>query len=252
MIVLYALLATSVVANPLLLFRQSQGKAGFLEPKPRGYDSAKATEGPCGGISFAGKEHQYWGMLADFYMQVENDVSDVRLSWSKNPDMSDAHLFQKLEKATAGSICLDDPINFADVGVQRGEEVTVQLQYHDDVTKQTMYSCVDLHLTSDHAYDPPSHLDCRNSSFIRVDENTSTNTEVVKSKQKVSPVGAGFIGAAVTLVACGLVLLGLKFGGCVFFSRSSYNLHQRRRTSNPFDDDISLNNSVSKQPMGQA
>lgn len=190
-------------------------------------------------------------MLADFYMQVENDVSDVKLSWSNKTDMSKAQVFQTLDKATAGSICLDDPVNFSELGLQRGDEITVQLQYHDDVTDQWMFNCVDLHLTSDHAYDPPTHLECRNTSFIRVDENTSTNTEVIhKGGQKVSPVGAGFIGAGVTIAIFLLALLCLKLGGCLFFSRGSFHRAQRRRTSEPFDDDISLNNSVSKAPMG--
>lgn len=203
-------------------------------------------------MSFAGKEHQYWGLLADFYLQVEHDVADVTLSWARDPDMGGARAFQTLQKATAGSVCLDDPVRFADLGLQRGDEVTVQLRYTDAASGDTMYACADLHLTGDSAYDPPAHLECRNSSFIRVDGSTDTNTEVVNSKQKVSPVGAGFIGAAVTAAVCALVLLALKFGGCVFFSRNSWNIAQRRRTSNPFDDDISLNNSVAKQPMGHA
>lgn len=191
-------------------------------------------------------------MRADFLINVENDVSDIRLSFSKNGDMSDPTLFGRIAKATAGEICLDDPVDFASLGLTRSDEITVQIVYHDDVTNQDMYNCADIALTSDHA-DREWNIQCRNTSYIHV-EGPGSSSSGGSPSGGVTPLQAGWIGACVALVVAGLFALGLKFGGCLFFNRSSFNRANRRSQSRQFDDgasDISLNTrpSMQKQPV---
>ncbi|CAK9782330.1 hypothetical protein CC85DRAFT_282372 [Cutaneotrichosporon oleaginosum] len=247
-------LALSVAANPVA--RQNAATspiAGFVVPPPRGWNYEQASVGPCGGFAPT-NNHTYWGMRADFLLTVANDISDVRLSFSKSGDMSDSVLFGRIAKATAGQICLDDPVDFAALGLTRSDEITVQLAYHDDVTGSEMYNCADIALTSDHA-DREWNIQCRNTSYIHVEQGESGSGSGSVSKQKVSPLAAGWIGACVTLAVVGLLALALKFGGCLFFNRSSYNRAKRRSQSRQFDDnssDISLNTrpSMQKQPVG--
>lgn len=192
-------------------------------------------------------------MRADFLITVANDVSDMRLSYSKDGEMSSPVTFGRIKKATAGQICLDDPVDFASLGLTLTDEITVQIAYHDDVTNSEMYNCADIALTSDHA-DREWNIQCTNTSYIHIEQPAGSDSSS-GSKQKVSPLAAGWIGACVTLAVVGLLALGLKFGGCLFFNRSSYNRAKRRSQSRQFDDtasDISLNTrpSMQKQHVG--
>lgn len=210
--------------------------------------------GPCGGFAPT-NNHTYWGMRADFLITVANDISDVRLSYSKNGDMSSPVLFGRIKKATAGQICLDDPVDFASLGLTRADEITVQIAYHDDVTGSEMYNCADIALTSDHA-DREWGIQCTNTSYIHIEGPAQSAGSGSGAGGKVSPLAAGWIGACVTLAVVGLLALGLKFGGCLFFNRSSWNRAKRRSQSRQFDDtasDISLNTrpSMQKQPAHQ-
>lgn len=83
--------------------------------------------------------------------QVSNDVSNVVISYSTSSDMSNAVTLATIESATAGTMCLDGENLFGlsallflviisnlriaeDEGFNFGDDITLQVFYHDEVT----------------------------------------------------------------------------------------------------------------------
>lgn len=204
--------------------------------------------------------HTYWGMQADFFLKVANDVSNVRLSYSTKEDMSNPVQIAKLDRATAGYLCLNDPIDWSKEGFTMRDELTLQLAYYDETTKSEMYNCADIHLTSDHAYEPHKEFTCSNTSFVSVPHQAGGPhaSPVHRAEgQTVSPLAAGFIGGAVVLGVVGVIAAFMKWKNMLFFSRrsreraSAFHTSSRLNHDHTSVDDISLQTaqSLRKQPM---
>ncbi|OWZ72699.1 hypothetical protein AYX14_01877 [Cryptococcus neoformans] len=222
------------------------GVLGFLEPTPRGWDYSTMGTSPCGG--FTTINQTYYGLSTGMEFQVSNDVSNIVISYSTSSDMSNAVTLATIESATAGTMCLDGEDLFEGEGFTFGDDITLQVSYHDDVTEQDGYQCADISFTSDHVMT----VTCSNTSTIitknggsSTSSSGSTTTVIVTAKSgKVTPLQAGWIGACVTIAVFGFALLALWYFGAIFFSRnalrrSEIQLGSHRMAQHSLDD-ISL------------
>ncbi|OXC85267.1 hypothetical protein J005_02467 [Cryptococcus neoformans] len=222
------------------------GVLGFLEPTPRGWDYSTMGTSPCGG--FTTINQTYYGLSTGMEFQVSNDVSNIVISYSTSSDMSNAVTLATIESATAGTMCLDGEDLFEGEGFTFGDDITLQVFYHDDVTEQDGYQCADISFTSDHVMT----VTCSNTSTIitknggsSTSSSGSTTTVTVTAKSgKITPLQAGWIGACVTIAVFGFALLALCYFGAIFFSRNALRRSEiqfgSHRMAGHSLDDISL------------
>ncbi|UOH84726.1 hypothetical protein LQV05_001538 [Cryptococcus neoformans] len=219
---------------------------GWKEPTPRGWDYSTMGTSPCGG--FTTINQTYYGLSTGMEFQVSNDVSNIVISYSTSSDMSNAVTLATIESATAGTMCLDGEDLFEGEGFTFGDDITLQVFYHDDVTEQDGYQCADISFTSDHVMT----VTCSNTSTIitknggsSTSSSGSTTTVTVTARSgKVTPLQAGWIGACVTIAVFGFALLALWYFGAIFFSRNALRRSENQLSSHRMAehslDDISL------------
>ncbi|WVQ85163.1 hypothetical protein IAT38_007328 [Cryptococcus sp. DSM 104549] len=242
-----ATVASAAALEPTLTKRAvaSPGVLGFLEPPARGWDYSSATQSPCGGIS--GVNRSAYGLSTGLEFQVENDVSNVVISYASSSDLSGSVVLATVDSVTAGIMCLEGENVFEGEGFGFGDNITLQISFHDDVTETDQYQCADLQFTSDHVMS----VTCSNTSTIITASGSSTTTGTsstvtvtASSSSGLTALQAGWLGACVTFAVLGLALIASWYFGLVFFSRRSHKLNQlhvgSQRMADRSADDISL------------
>ncbi|TNY18162.1 hypothetical protein DMC30DRAFT_427887 [Rhodotorula diobovata] len=234
------LLATSVHAltlQPRGAPTEAPGAVGFQFPPLRGWAQGAASESPCGGFVRQGTT-DYPMSGGDVLLKLLRDTYNIQVSYGiGNPTSNDAFqpLVPMVDYAYSGSQCFRAP-DFAALGANVGDTVTLQVTGETGPKRTAVYQCADITLVDN--YVQTETYTCANvtaSTQTRGNQQSSGVSESVASAtaavaatgklagedQPVSPVGAGFIGAAVALVLCAVVVAGAYFAGVAKFGSRS-------------------------------
>ncbi|GAA5996954.1 copper acquisition factor BIM1-like domain-containing protein [Rhodotorula paludigena] len=223
--------AFAMALEPRAAPTESPGAVGFEYPPLRGWAQSAASESPCGGFSRQGT-FKYPLSGSDISLKLLRDVYNVQVKYAPGEATADND-FQTYTSARehvySGNQCFESP-NFASLGMQAGDTVTLQVSGQTGPKRTTVYQCADIVLVADDQFVQTETYTCRNftaSTQTRGDQNPSSSAVSASSNsgssndQPVSPVGAGFIGAAVAVVLCAVLVAGAYFAGVAKFGSRS-------------------------------
>ncbi|GAA6047978.1 hypothetical protein JCM3770_006453 [Rhodotorula araucariae] len=229
------LLASSAAAlalEPRAAPSEAPGAVGFQFPPLRGWAQGSASDSPCGGFERQGTTN-YPMTGGDVLLKLLRDTHKIQVSYGiGNPTSEDAFkpLVPVIDYAFSGSQCFNAP-DFASLGAKAGDTVTLQVTGQTGPQNTTVYQCADITLVDTASFVKTETYTCANvtaSTQTRgngssASKSVSTATAVAATGKKsgddqpVSPLGAGFIGAAVALVLAALIVSGAYFAGVAKF-----------------------------------
>ncbi|GAA5888070.1 hypothetical protein JCM6882_000272 [Rhodosporidiobolus microsporus] len=221
---LAALLAASSATALTVEKRAAPGRpgaVGFQHPPLRGWIAESTRVAPCGGVAIGGRTN---------FPLTGGDLSFVlQLSYSISSNPSSLSDFQPaipvLEQSYSGSKCFDAP-DFTSFGASAGDLATLSITYTAGKDKASFYQCADVVLVDAASYVSESEYTCANvtsstqtrgsdsaSSSSVSSSSSGSSSSSNKDDQPVSPIGAGFIGAACAIVLCAVLATGAVYAG---------------------------------------
>ncbi|GAA5857589.1 hypothetical protein JCM8547_004283 [Rhodosporidiobolus lusitaniae] len=236
--VLPILAAASATALPNSLEKRAApgrpGAVGFEYPPLRGWIQDTTSVEPCGGVALGGRIN-YPISGGDISLVLQRDAFDIQVSYSGSADPSSnsdfSPLIPVLEQSYSGSKCFSAP-DFSSLGFSVGDVVTLQVNYLTGPKNSSLFQCADVTLMAAQGYVADTEFTCANvtsstqtrsqggSSSAAAEASGSSSSSRGSSSsssssndEPVSPLGAGFIGAGVTIVVFALIAAGAVFAG---------------------------------------
>ncbi|GAA6024405.1 hypothetical protein JCM10207_003404 [Rhodosporidiobolus poonsookiae] len=252
---LLAASASAAVLEKRLGPLTAPGAAGFVWPSIRGWDSTLQYTAPCGGYNAEGRT-DYPISGGQISLAMQRDVYDMRIGYSlkSNPTSNDdfTNLLPNVTQQFIGTACFESP-DLSTLGASIGDEISFQITYQAGQGNRTFYECADLTLVSADGFKATESFTCLNqTTSTQTIPNAAANSAQAaasssatgaaativytgstgsKDDDPVSPIGAGFIGMAVTLAVVALVLGGAAWAGFARFgSRSKVSAASRAET----------------------
>ncbi|BGP37240.1 hypothetical protein JCM10450v2_001150 [Rhodotorula kratochvilovae] len=231
------LLASSAAAlalEPRAAPTEAPGAVGFAFPPLRGWSQGSASDEPCGGFERQGTTN-YPMSGGDVLLKLLRDTHKIQVSYGIGNPTTEA-AFQPLapviDYAYSGSQCFKAP-DFASLGAKAGDTVTLQVTGQTGPKNTTVYQCADITLVDTASFVKTETYTCANvtastqtrggnksaasSGAVSTATAVAATGKMAGNDQPVSPLGAGFIGAAVALVLAALLVTGAYFAGVAKF-----------------------------------
>ncbi|GAA5841973.1 hypothetical protein JCM11251_001431 [Rhodosporidiobolus azoricus] len=223
-----AALAVSTVSASVILDKRAApgrpGAVGFVNPPLRGWIAETTRTAPCGGVEQGGRV-DFPLVNGDLSFILQRDVNNLQVSYSlaSNPSsLSDfSPAIPVLDQSYSGTKCFEAP-DFTSFGASAGDLATLSITYTAGKDQASFYQCADIVLVDAANFVSESEYTCANvttSTQTRGDQSksssvsTSANASSAKDDQPVSPIGAGFLGAAVAIVLCAFLAAGALVAG---------------------------------------
>ncbi|GAA6024411.1 hypothetical protein JCM10207_003405 [Rhodosporidiobolus poonsookiae] len=210
------------------------GAVGFQFPPLRGFIQDETSTAPCGGLAIGGRiDYPISG--GDIALVLQRDAFNIQLSYSSSENPTSASEFSPLlpvlEQSYSGSKCFQAP-DLSTLGFSVGDVLTMNVNYLTGPKNSSLYQCADVTLVATDSYVASTEYTCANVTASTQTRSQGKSSSAAPSAsaaaansssddQPVSPIGAGFIGAAVAIVVM-LVAGGLlAFAGFAKFGSRS-------------------------------